>query len=94
VIQERSTALRGLDYLHDRTEIDGPRLKDPIALLVSHRRPNGVWPLEQRIPGVVFFDMQKPGGDSRWNALRTRRILRGRTPAHASAPSDEASARA
>jgi len=56
------TVLRGLDYLRDRPEIGDPRLEDPIALLVSRRRSNGRWPLEQRIPGVTFLDMGKPGG--------------------------------
>jgi hypothetical protein len=41
-------------------------------------RPNGRWPLEKRIAGITFFDMEKPGGDSRWNTLRALRVLRSR----------------
>jgi hypothetical protein len=77
------TVVRGLDYLRARPEIGDTRLEDPIALLISRRRSNGHWPLEQRIPGVTFFDMEKPGGDSRWNTLRALRIVRCRTRAQA-----------
>jgi hypothetical protein len=78
------TVLRGLEYLRDRPEIVDPRLEDPMALLVSQRRPNGRWPLEQRIPGVTFFDMEKPGGESRWNTLRALRVAHSQTQAQAS----------
>jgi hypothetical protein len=72
------TVLRGLDYLRNRPEIGDPRLEDPLALLVSRRRPNGHWPVEKRIAGITFFDMEKPGGDSRWNTLRALRVLQHR----------------
>ncbi|HLK61441.1 MAG TPA: hypothetical protein VKU00_33130 [Chthonomonadaceae bacterium] len=72
------TALRGLDYLRDRREIGNPRLEDPIDLLASRRRANGRWPVEQRIPGMTLFDMEKQGGDSRWNTLRALRVLQCR----------------
>jgi hypothetical protein len=79
------TVLRGLEYLRDRPEIGDPRLNDPIALLASRRRPNGRWPLEQRIPGITFFDMEKPGGESRWNTLRALHVLDSRTQKQVSA---------
>jgi hypothetical protein len=72
------TVLRGLDYLRDRPEIGDPRLDDPLALLMSRRSPHGRWPVEKRIPGTTLFDMEKLGGDSRWNTLRARRIVAGR----------------
>ena len=72
------TVLRGLDYLRDRPEIGDSRLEDPIALLVSRRRPDGRWPVEKRIPGTTLFDMEKMGGDSRWNTLRALRVLQSR----------------
>lgn len=73
------TVLRGLEYLRVRPEIGDPRLDDPIALLLSRRRPNGRWPLEGRITGITFFDMEKPGEKSRWNTLRALRALHSRT---------------
>jgi len=83
------TVLRGLEYLRDRPEIGDPRLDDPVVLLVSRRRPNGRWPLEQRIPGVTFFDMEKPGGESRWNTLRALRVLHSRAQKVVSPASDD-----
>jgi hypothetical protein len=83
------TVLRGLDYLRDRPEVGDPQLDDPVALLGSRRRPNGRWPLEQRIPGVTFFDMEKPGEESRWNTLRALRVLHSRAQKVVSPASDD-----
>lgn len=69
------TVLRGLEYLRERPEIGDARLADPIALLVSRRRANGRWSLEQRIPGTRHFDMEIVGAESRWNTLRALRVL-------------------
>jgi hypothetical protein len=57
------TALRGLDYLR---------------WLRHGRKPNGHWPLQSRIPGTLLVEMEKPGGESRWNTLRALRVLRAR----------------
>ena len=73
------TVLRGLDYLRASHFLHDHRLDDPIALLVSRRRPNGRWLVEKRIPGVQLFEMEKMGGDSRWNTLRALRTLRDST---------------
>jgi hypothetical protein len=72
------TVLRGLDYLRLTPAIDDERLDDPIRLLRDRRRPNGRWPLQKRIPGNLLVEMEKPGGESRWNTLRALRILRRR----------------
>lgn len=72
------TVLRGLDYMCGRPEIADSRLEDPIALLKERRNPRGRWPVEKRIPGTTLFDMEKPGGESRWNTLRALRVLRRR----------------
>ena len=73
------TYLRGLDYLRLTPEIADERLDDPIALLESQRKPNGRWPLQKRIPGTLLVEMEKPGGESRWNTLRALRVLRSRS---------------
>jgi hypothetical protein len=44
----------------------------------ERRKPNGRWPLQKRIPGTLLVEMEKPGGESRWNTLRALRILRRR----------------
>jgi hypothetical protein len=70
------TVLRGLDYLRLTTAMEDARLDDAIQLLCARRKQNGRWPSQKRIPGKLFFDMEKPGGDSRWNTLRALRVLR------------------
>lgn len=70
--------LRGLDYLRLTPAIHDPRLDDPIELLISRRKPNGRWPLQKRIPGTQLVEMERPGGESRWNTLRALRVLRSR----------------
>jgi hypothetical protein len=69
-------ALRGMDYLRHTAALSDERALDAIALLRSARRPNGRWPLQSRIPGTLLVEMEKPGGESRWNTLRALRILR------------------
>lgn len=75
------TVLRGLDYLRLTPAITDKRLDDPIALLLEQRKPNGRWPLQKRIPGTLLVEMEKPGGESRWNTLRALRVLKKRASA-------------
>jgi len=70
------TVLRGLDYMRLTPAVHDDRLADPIHLLVEQRKPNGRWPLQKRIPGTLLVEMEKPGGESRWNTLRMLRVLR------------------
>jgi len=70
--------LRGLDYLRLTAAIHDTRLDDPIELLLNQRKPNGRWPLQKRIPGTLLVEMERPGGESRWNTLRALRVLRSR----------------
>jgi hypothetical protein len=72
------TVLRGLDYLRLTPAITDERLEEAIELLGKRRKPNGRWPLQKRIPGTLLVEMEKPGGESRWNTLRALRILRRR----------------
>ena len=46
------------------------------SLLEEKRKPDGRWPLQKRIPGTLLVEMEKPGKESRWNALRARRVLK------------------
>jgi hypothetical protein len=75
------TVLRALDYLQPTEAIHDGRLDDPIGLLLGQRLPNGRWPLQKRIPGTLLVEMEKPGGESRWNTLRALRVLRRRAAA-------------
>ncbi|HEV7200133.1 MAG TPA: hypothetical protein VGO32_04945 [Candidatus Limnocylindria bacterium] len=68
--------MRGLDYLRLTPALIEERASDALDLLRDARRPNGRWPLQSRIPGTLLVEMEKPGGESRWNTLRALRILR------------------
>jgi len=68
--------LRCLDYFQS---IDLPydeRMQDAIDILYKKRRKNGKWPVQHKISGLVHFDMEKTGSDSRWNTLRALRVLK------------------
>src|SRR5262245_7388807 len=67
--------LRGLDYMRLTSAIHDDRAADALELVRSSRKPNGRWPLQKRIPGTLLVEMEKPGGESRWNTLRALRIL-------------------
>jgi hypothetical protein len=73
------TVLRGLDYLRLTPAVTDGHLDDPIELLLAKRKPNGRWPLQNRIPGTMLVEMEKPGQDGRWNTLRALRVLRRRS---------------
>ena len=72
------TVLRGLDYFRLTPAIEDERAHDAIRLLRDRRKQNGRWPLQKRIPGTLLVEMEKPGGESRWNTLRALRVLRAR----------------
>jgi hypothetical protein len=68
--------LRGLDFFARIGAACDERLQDAIDLLHERRRKDGLWPVQQKYSGKVFFNMEKIGGPSRWNTLRALRILR------------------
>jgi len=78
------TVLRGLDYMRNCDEIHDKRLEDPVAQIVRRQSDKGRWIVEKRIPGTTLFDMEKMGGESRWNTLRALRVLRNRSSSHLS----------
>lgn len=68
--------LRGLEYFARIGAPHDNRLQDAVDLLYQRRRKDGCWPVQQKHPGRVFFDMEKTGGASRWNTLRAMRVMR------------------
>jgi hypothetical protein len=68
--------LRGLDSFARIGAPRDERLQDAIDLLHARRRQDGLWPVQHKYTGKVFFDIEKIGGPSRWNTLRALRILR------------------
>ena len=68
--------LRTLDYFRDAGVAYEPRLQDALDVLMAKRRKDGAWPLQARHPGQTHFDMETPGQPSRWNTLRSLRVLK------------------
>lgn len=68
--------LRTLDYFQSSNSPYDARLEDPIDLLLRKRRKDGRWPLQNRHPGRIFFEMETVGKPSRWNTLRALRVLK------------------
>jgi hypothetical protein len=68
--------LRGLDYLRNAEAEPDERWAEGIDLVKGKRDKDGRWPLENRHPGSVYFDMDEyEGKPSRWNTLRAMRVL-------------------
>lgn len=68
--------LRGLDYMRVAREPD-PRCEQAVTRVEEKQRPDGRWPLQNRHPGRVHFEMEEGSGKpSRWNTLRALRVLR------------------
>jgi hypothetical protein len=67
--------LRALDYFQASNIKYDPRMGPAIDILKSKQRKDGKWPLQAKHPGEIHFDMEKPGGPSRWNTLRALRVL-------------------
>jgi hypothetical protein len=67
--------LRGLDYLRDAGVAVDSRWDEAIDLVESKRDRAGRWPLQNRHTGREHFVMEEPGKPSRWNTLRSLRVL-------------------
>lgn len=68
--------LRGLEYLRSAGVTPDQRVVEAIELVSSKRDSHGRWPLETRYPGVMPVEMDEAEGQpSRWNTLRSLRVL-------------------
>jgi hypothetical protein len=67
--------LRALDWFARAGRPYDERMGDALGLLLAKRRKDGTWPLQNRHPGATHFEMEEPGGPSRWNSLRALRVL-------------------
>jgi hypothetical protein len=68
--------LRTLDYFRACNASYDKRLEDPIALLLKIQTKDGRWNLQNRHPGETYFELEKIGEQSRWNTLRSLRVLK------------------
>jgi hypothetical protein len=71
----RYDVLRCLDYFQDAHVAYDPRMKEALDVVIGKQKPDGKWIVQQKHPGKVHFDMEKPGAPSRWNTLRCLRVL-------------------
>ncbi len=77
----RYDVLRGLDYFRSAGLVTGappdPRLGEAIAYLRSRQLADGRWPLDRRLAGRAWFDVDDGVGQpSRWITLRALRVLK------------------
>jgi hypothetical protein len=67
--------LWGLDYLRSAGVAPDGRIEEAIGVVEGHRGDDGRWPLQNRHPGDVPFELEREGEPSRWNTLRALRVL-------------------
>jgi hypothetical protein len=71
----RYDILRALDYFQAAGTGFDSRMMDALEVLKRKQRPDKTWPLQARHKGMIHFDMELPGKASRWNTLRSLRVL-------------------
>lgn len=67
--------LRGLEYFYRSGHTYDSRMQDAIDVVLKKRRKDGTWPIQNKHPGEVHFDMEMAGKSSRINTLRALRTL-------------------
>ncbi|GGD60740.1 hypothetical protein [Paenibacillus nasutitermitis] len=68
--------LRGLDYLRYAGVNPDDRIAEAVELIAKKQQQNGRWPLQNPHSDRIPFDMEGEAGTaSRWNTLRTLRVL-------------------
>jgi hypothetical protein len=72
----RYDVLRGLDHFRAANAPLDERLSDAVGTIVARRGHDGRWPLHAPHRGQVWFEMEQSGEPSRWNTLRSLRVLR------------------
>jgi hypothetical protein len=69
--------LRGLDYLRNAGVKPDSRVRDAIETVIERRHQNGRWPLNLLHAEHIPLEMETAvGRASRWNTLRSLRVLR------------------
>ncbi len=71
----RYDVMRVMEYFADSDALRDERMQDAMDIIISKEK-NGKWPVQQKHPGVVFFDLEPAGRASAVNTLRALRILR------------------
>lgn len=71
----RYDVMRVMEYFADSNALKDSRMQDAMDIIISKEK-NGRWPVQQKHPGRVFFDLEPAGRDSAVNTLRAMRILK------------------
>ena len=68
--------LRALDHFHAVNAPRDERLAEAIGIVEGTRRADGRWAIQNHWKGRTYFELERPGGPSRWNTLRALRVLK------------------
>ncbi len=72
----RYDILRALEAFREASIEYDERMQDAFDVILSKRFKNGTWPVQNKHPGKVHFEMEQIGKPSRWNTLRVLRVLK------------------
>lgn len=67
--------LKAMDYFQYAKADWDERMKPAIDYIIKKRNKDGTWNVNAKHPGQVHFEMEKAGKPSRWNTLRSMRVL-------------------
>jgi hypothetical protein len=67
--------LRCMDYFRAAGQKYDIRMDNVLDIIIKKKMKNGHWPVQQKYSGLVHFDMEETGNESRWNTLRSLRVL-------------------
>jgi hypothetical protein len=68
--------LRALDHFQDVGAPRDDRLEEAVGIVHDRRGPDGRWRLQHAYPGRTYFELEHVGEPSRWNTLRSLRVLK------------------
>lgn len=68
--------LRALDYFQAVNAPRDERLAEAVQIVSAARHKDGRWRLQNRYRGKTFFELERLGRPSRWNTLRSLRVLK------------------
>ncbi|MCK5199935.1 MAG: hypothetical protein KAR21_16365 [Spirochaetales bacterium] len=75
-VRWRYDILRCMDYFSAAGQKYDNRMKEALAIILKKKMKNNHWPVQQKHSGIVHFTMEETGKESRWNTLRSLRVLK------------------
>ena len=68
--------LKAMEYFSNSNTNYDERMEDAVKIIINKKRKDNTWPLQNKHPGLVFFDLEKTGSSSKINTLRVNRIIK------------------